>query len=376
MPEVTDYYRVLEVDRDASPEAIKNAFRKAALKYHPDRNPGNAEAEHKFKQVAEAYEVLSDPEKRRIYDRYGVEGLRGAAAPSGFAGASAEDIFEHFRDVFEGTVFADLFGGMAAGGRRRAARGANLRCEIEIDFEQVLTGAEKTIEITRREACSECRGSGVRKGSAPVTCSHCRGRGEIQQAQAFFYIRTTCPRCQGAGKVISDPCHGCRGSGRVPARRTLTVRVPPGVEDGMQLRISGEGEPGRDGASRGDLYCLVRVRPHGFFRRHGDDVLLDLPITFTQAALGAEIDVPTVDGSVRMKIPHGSQTGQELRLKGKGFPNLDDGVRGSQIVRIFVEVPKKLTPKQEELLRQFQKTEEHGAEKGRKGLFDKLKDHF
>ncbi len=375
MPETTDYYRMLEVDRGASADEIKRAFRKAALKYHPDRNPGNKEAEHRFKQAAEAYEILSDPEKRRIFDQFGAEGLRGVGAPGGGFG-SAEDIFDHFRDVFEGTIFADLFGGRE---RRRgdpSSRGSSLRCEIEIEFEQVATGTEKAIEIERRELCEDCKGSGARKGTAPGACPVCRGHGEVQQQQGFFFIRTTCPRCRGAGQVITDPCTKCRGSGRNSATRTLSVRVPAGIEDGMQLRIAGEGEPGRNGAARGDLYCMVRVKPHPIFRRHGDDVLLDYPITFTQAALGAELDVPTVEGSVAMKIPRGTQTGEVMRLKGKGFPSLEAGGRGSQLVRIFVEVPKKLSARQEEILRQLQKTEEPRPDAERRGIFDRFKDHF
>jgi molecular chaperone DnaJ len=371
MPEVTDYYRILEVERSASPDDIKKAFRKAALKHHPDRNPGNKDAEHKFKQCAEAYEVLSDPDKRRIYDQYGADGLKSAAG--GFSGQSTEDIFEHFRDVFEGTIFADFFGGAR---RSRASRGANLRCEIEVEFEQVLTGAEKTIEIERRETCTECGGSGAKKGTQPATCSLCRGYGEVQQAQGVFYIRTTCPRCRGAGKTIAEYCAECGGGGRVRVKRTLQIKVPAGIDDGMQLRVSGEGEPSKDGGGRGDLYCVVHVKPHAFFRRHDADVLLDLPISFTLAALGGEIEVPTVDGSAKVKIPRGAQTGQELRIKGKGFASLEGGGQGSQIVRIFVEVPKKLSSKQEELLRQFQETEEARSERRHKGLFDKFKDYL
>jgi molecular chaperone DnaJ len=376
MPDVTDYYQILEVQKSASADDIKKAFRKAALKYHPDRNPGNKDAEHKFKQAAEAYEVLSDPDKRRLYDQYGADAVRQTSGVGGFSAASAEDVFEHFRDVFEGTLFGDLFG--AGAGRRRGggARGSNLRCDIEIEFEQVATGADKTLEIERRELCGECGGSGARRGSSPSVCTVCRGRGEVQQAQGFFYVRTTCPRCRGAGKVITDPCSKCQGSGRTTVKRTLQVRVPPGVEDGMQLRVAGEGEPGRDGASRGDLFCVVHVRPHPFFHRRGDTVLLDFPVSFTQAALGAEIEVPTVQGSVKMKIPAGTQTGQEFRVKGKGFPNLEDGSTGPQIVRMFVEVPRKLTARQEELLRQFQETEDSRPRTGKKGVFDKFKDIF
>ncbi len=367
-----DYYEVLGVENSASAEEIKKAYRKLAMNFHPDRNPDDEEAERRFKEAAEAYEVLSHDEKRRAYDQYGHAGLKGQQG--GFS--SFEDIFSAFGDIFGGdSIFGELFGNR----RRRsggAAKGTSLRCEIELTYQDAANGVDKTIEIGRREPCDTCDGSGAKPGTQPVTCRTCGGRGEVQQTQGFFAIRTTCPHCRGAGKSIESPCVECRGSGRLPRKREITIHVPAGVEDGTQMRISGEGEPGMQGGPPGDLYCLIHLRPHPFFVRRGDDLVCEVPISFGQAALGSELEVPTLDGRGDLKIPHGTQPGDVLRMKGMGFPHLNGYGRGDQLVRIHIEVPKRLSSEQEELLRKFAKTEEKRVSSRRKSLFDKVKEYF
>jgi molecular chaperone DnaJ len=365
-----DYYETLGVPRDASPEAIKKAFRQEALKHHPDRNPENpAEAERRFKDAAEAYEVLSDPDKRARYDRFGKEGVQGSTRQwRGF-----EDIFSAFGDLFGGAnPFEELFGGGRRGrGARR--RGTSLRAEITLDLEEVVRGATRTLELRRRELCGTCAGSGQKPGTSRNRCPLCRGHGEVQANQGFFTIRTTCPRCQGAGDLIEHPCGTCRGSGRVVQPRDVQVVIPPGADDGMELRVPGEGEPGLNGEPRGDLYCVIRVKEHPYFSRRGNDLLLELPISFTQAALGTELKVPTLGGPATMKVPHGTQTGEVFRLKGLGVPSLEGRGTGSLLVRVVVEIPKKLTPRQEELLRELAEIEEKTPPSKRKSFLDKVK---
>lgn len=345
-----DYYEMLGVARNASVEDIKKAFRKMALKYHPDRNPDNkAEAEKKFKEVAEAYEVLSDADKKANYDRFGHEGLKGFTS-RGFS--NYEDISDAFGDIFQ-----DLFGGGGGGRTRQRPRGNHLRVEIVVSFREAAFGTEKTITLKRNELCDSCGGRGAQKSSDFVNCSTCGGRGEVIQGGGFFTMRTLCPRCQGAGKIIKTPCSTCRGSGRIRKEREIKVKIPPGIEDSTRMRVAGEGEPSADGSARGDLYCDVFVSPDPIFERVNSDIILEMPISFTQAAMGAEIDVPTLNGGAKMKIPKGTRSGQTFRLKGQGLMDMYQRQRGNQLVRVMIEVPQGLTGKQEELLKEFGKTE-------------------
>ena len=373
-----DYYNVLGVDRDAGPDDIKRAYRKLALKYHPDKNQGNKEAEEKFKIAAEAYEVISNPDKRRRYDQYGHEGLRGGDA-RGFG--NFEDIFDAFGDIFGGggggggSIFEDFFGG---GGRRQAEkRGASLRCDIAIDFKDVATGIEKSIEITKRDFCEECRGTGARKGTSPVSCPYCKGKGEIHQRQGFFTIRTTCPKCQGNGKIIETPCGKCSGHGVYPKKSNIKVQVPAGIEDGSRLRVTGQGESGANGAHPGDLYCDIHIKPHSIFKRQDYDIICEFPITFTQAALGSEIEVPTILGKMRkVRIPAGMQSDDIISVKGEGFPHVRGFGVGNMLVHVVVETPTKLTPRQEELLREFAESEHKNVTPKAKSFFQKVKKLF
>lgn len=366
-----DYYEVLGVDRGADEATIKKAFRQSALKNHPDKNPGDAEAEARFKEAAEAYEVLSDAEKRARYDRYGHAGVGATAS----ANASYESIFESFADIFGGGIFEGFFGGR--GGRRGGPRGgATLRVELVLEFLEAARGTTKNVVYTRAERCLECVGSGAKKGTSASTCELCGGRGSVIQSTGFFQIQTGCPRCRGEGKIVRDPCKECDGQGRVGRRREVEVRVPAGVDEGTLLRVPGEGEPGDAGAPNGDLQCVIRVRPHEFFARQENHVLLELPITFTQAALGTSIEVPTIDGKDTLKVKRGSQSGDLYTLPQKGIVDPHTGERGDEIIRVVVEVPKKLTKKQEELLRQYAETEEAHVSPQRKSFFDKIKGYF
>jgi molecular chaperone DnaJ len=350
-----DYYELLGVPRTASLDDIKKAFRKLALKYHPDRNPDNKqEAEKKFKEIAEAYEVLSDTDKRASYDRFGHEGLSGYTS-RGFA--SSEDIFDAFGDIFEGdSVFSSLFGGGSS--RRRKQHGNHLRVELTILFKESATGTEKTINLKRNELCDECGGSGAKRGSPPVTCPVCKGRGEVQQGAGFFTIRTICPQCGGSGKIIKQHCPVCQGGGRVRKEREIKIKIPAGIEDGTRMRVGGEGEPSQDGSVRGDLYCDIFVAPDHIFDRHYNDVVCEMPVSFTQATLGAEITVPTLSSNVKMTIPPGTQNGQVFRLKNIGFPDMHSRKqRGHQLVRVIIDVPRNVSADQKELLNKFAATE-------------------
>lgn len=366
-----DYYEVLGVEREADEGTIKKAFRQAAIKFHPDKNPGDTEAEARFKEAAEAYEVLSDAEKRARYDRFGHAGVGATSAGS----ASYESIFESFADIFGGGIFESFFGGR--GGRRGGARaGATLRVELTLDFLEAARGTTKNVVYTRAERCLDCQGSGAKRGTSPVTCDLCGGRGSVIQSTGFFQIQTGCPRCRGQGKVVREPCAECEGHGRIGRRREVEVRVPAGVDEGTLLRVPGEGEPGDAGAPNGDLQCVIRVRPHEFFARQEDHVLLELPVTFTQAALGASIEVPTIDGKDALKVKRGTQSGDLFTLRGKGIVDPHSGARGDQIIRVVVEVPKKLSKKQEELLRQLAETEDTHVSPQRKSFFEKIKGYF
>jgi molecular chaperone DnaJ len=366
-----DYYDVLGVARSATDEELKRSYRKLALQYHPDRNPDDPQAEEKFKEASEAYAVLSDPEKRRAYDRYGFEGV-GAGGPGGFAGADFGDFGELFNDLF-----GDLFGARM-GGRRggRGQRGADLRYTHEIELRDVLTGVETSLSIPRMMRCEPCGGSGARPGTAPETCSRCRGSGQTIFQQGLFRISRPCDACRGEGRVVRDPCKSCRGTGRVEGERSIKVRIPPGVEDGMRLRVAGEGEAGIAGGPPGDLYVVIRVAPHPLFVREGSDLVCEVPIPFVQAALGAEIEVPTLEGKVVLRIAEGTQSGKVLRLRGKGLPSVGGSARGDQLVRLFVEVPTQLTKSQRELLEKFAAATSTEVSPVTKGFLEKLRDLF
>lgn len=339
-----DYYVVLEVTKTASDADIKKAFRALAMKHHPDRNAGDKEAETKFKEAAEAYEVLSDPEKRSTYDRFGHEGLRGQG---GFQ--SAEDVFSQFGDLF-----GELFGG---GGRQRAKagprRGADLEYVLAVEFMDAAKGSEQEIQVPKHGLCETCDGTGAKAGSSPITCDLCKGAGEVMQRQAFFQIRTACPRCSGSGKVIKDPCGSCSGSGRQRVSDKLKVTIPAGVDDGMQLRLGGKGDIGDKGAPNGDLYVTIRLKEHSLFRRDGVHVLCTVPMSFPTACLGGTITIPTIDGDVPQEIEAGTPSGKIVVLRGKGIPSVQGRGRGDQHVQLVVAVPKTLSAREEELVREL-----------------------
>ena len=364
----SDYYAVLGVSRDASADDIKKAYRRAAIQYHPDRNPGDAEAEARFKQCAEAYEVLSDPDKRARYNRFGKAGLRGAGVHD-WAHTDVHDIFSMFEEVFG---FGDLFGGFG-GGRRRAGPepGQSLRCFIDMTLEEVLAGTDKTVRLTRRELCDACGGSGSASGKRQ-TCPTCRGQGRVQQGGGFFRVVRTCPQCGGMGSTVTDPCPACGGGRFVNRKRTIDVTVPPGVEDGQRIRYGGQGDAGAPGAPRGDLFAVVRVQEHPLLERHGRDLLCQVPVSLTQAALGDEVEVPTLDGSERLEVGRGTQSGDLYRLEGRGLPDVRSRRRGDVLVQVVVEVPRKLTRRQEELLREFAEDGKRGATPQRNGYLKRL----
>ncbi|MCX7982640.1 MAG: molecular chaperone DnaJ [Syntrophales bacterium] len=345
------YYEILGVSRTATEEEIKKNYRKLALKYHPDRNPGDKEAEEKFKEAAEAYEVLSDPEKRAIYDRYGHDGL----ASTGFQGFRGfDDIFASFSDIF-----SDIFGFSNGTRSRTAARaGVDLRYDLRISFMEAALGVTKEIEIEKYARCSACKGYGTAPGTSPEMCPRCRGRGQISQTSGFFSISTTCPHCHGYGQIITTPCPTCRGLGKRKVSKTLQVKIPAGVDTGSRLRLRGEGEEGEHGGPNGDLYVFIHVDEHEFFKRHDCDIYCKVPISFVQAALGATIEVPTLTGTEKLKIPRGTQSGKIFRLKGKGIPNLRGLGRGDQIIETVITVPTNLTRRQEELLKEFARLSE------------------
>jgi len=365
-----DYYEVLGVARNAGAEEIKRAYRKLAFKYHPDRNKNNPDAEASFKEAAEAYEILSDPETRSRYDRFGHEGIRGRFHEF----TSFDDIFSTFSDIFggEGGLFGDLFGGRSS----RVRKGASLRCSVSITLKEAATGRKKTIEIRRREICGDCDGSGARKGTQPSTCPTCRGRGQVSRSQGFFAISSPCPRCHGAGQIISNPCSGCSGSGLTLQKREIAVDIPAGVEDGMRLRLAGEGEPGERGAPRGDLFVDIGVEQHALFERRGVDILCQVPISFAQAALGAEVEVPTLDKPRTVTVKRGTQPGDVLRIPNAGMPHLHSGRRGDELVIFTVEVPTKLSARQKELLREYAATEEKSPLPQRESFLDKVRHYF
>ena len=342
-----DYYQVLDVARTASEADVKKAYRRLAMKYHPDRNPDDAEATEKFKEVKEAYEVLSDAQKRAIYDQHGHAGLEGARAGGG-AGFDPRDAFG---DIF-GDVFGDIFG-VGRRGRSQVFRGADLRYELELTLEQAVFGGTVNIDFATMAECGECSGSGSAKGAKPATCETCRGAGQVRMQQGFFTVQQTCPRCNGRGQVISDPCGGCRGQGRVRKHKTLSVKVPPGVDTADRIRLSGEGEAGRNGGPPGDLYVEVRVQDHPIFERDGAHLSCEVPVSIATAALGGSIDVPTLGGNATIKIPAETQSGRVFRLREKGIHPVRGGPVGDLFCRIVVETPVNLSREQKELLRKF-----------------------
>jgi len=365
----TDYYETLGVSRDASPKEIKRAYRKGAMRYHPDKNPGDEEAEHWFKELSEAYEILSDPDKRMRYDQFGHAGLgaNGGGGGGGFAGGGFSDIFED--------IFGDFFGG----GRRRAQaprRGADLRLDIEIDFKQAAFGTEIPVDVPRMETCGECNGRRSKSGSGVRPCSTCGGSGQVRYQQGFFSLARPCSACNGEGQVVTDPCPKCKGTGRVRQSRSITVKVPPGVETGTRLRLGGEGEGGIHGGGRGDLYVIIVVKEHPLFSRSGDDLLCEVPISISQAVLGAEIPVPTLKGEERLDIPAGTQTDAVFRLRHKGIPNVHGHGIGDELVRVIVETPTKLTPRQRELLEELAAISGEETHPRGQGFFQKVKELF
>ncbi|WP_428389830.1 molecular chaperone DnaJ [Mucisphaera sp.] len=368
-----DYYSVLGVDKSVDADAIKRAYRKLAMKYHPDRNPGDAEAEAKFKEAAEAYEVLSDPNKRQRYDQYGHAGLRGTSGHD-FGSMRADDIFSIFEDIFGG----GMGGQRGRAGGQRTRRGYDLETEVEITLEDVANGTEREVEFTRQDHCETCSGTGAKPGSSPVTCVTCGGVGQVQQ-QGFggmFRIATACPSCKGAGQVIKDRCESCNGSGRQPKHRVLSVRIPPGIHDGQAIRVPGEGEPGANKGPRGDLHVVVRVARHELFDRDDDHLILKMPVSFAQMTLGAEIQVPGLGQEHKTTIKPGTQHGETIRLRGAGLPNLRGGATGDLIVLLLIEVPKKLTSKQKKVLREYAETEDLDVLPEAKGFWERMKNYI
>lgn len=376
MPTTRDYYEVLSVERAADGEEIKRAYRRLAMKYHPDRNPGDAEAESSFKECAEAYEVLSDPQKRQIYDQFGHEGLRGrGAAAHDFTRMNTEDIFSMFNDIFGGGTGARTRGG------RRVARGYDLETEVTIELSEVLAGTERDVEFTRLDVCNTCTGTGAKPGSKPETCQTCAGQGKVQQAGlgGMFRMVTACPTCRGRGTITKDKCETCKGKGRTSKSRSLAVRIPAGIQDGQVVRIQGEGEPPASEISpsgegvRGDLHVVVRIKEHELFQREGDHLVFEMPIGFSQAALGAEIEVPTLEGKHTLKLHAGTQHGELFRIREQGTPNLRSGKRGDLVVITKIEIPKKLTKAQEKILREFAATEDKSVLPESHGFLDKIR---
>lgn len=374
MAEQRDYYEVLGVDRKASSQEIKRAYRKLAIQYHPDRNPDAPDAEEKFKEAAEAYAVLSDDDKRARYDRFGHAGLGGAAGPgAGFDPFT--DLSDLFSDIFGR---AGGFGGRGRGqGRSRAERGADLRYDLSISFEEAAFGTEAELRIPRLETCDDCSGTGSAGGKEPQVCSACRGQGQVRYSQGFFTVARTCPQCRGEGRVVSDPCRTCRGEGRVEKEKTLTVDIPAGVDTGLRLRVPREGEHGRRNGPPGDLYVVLSVEPHDTFRREGEDVHSELPLGYPQAVLGSAVQVPTVHGEVDLEVPPGTPHGHQFRLRGKGVPRLDGRGRGDHVVRVLVDVPKpsQLSDEEKALLRRLAEIREQDVREGG-NVFRKVKELF
>jgi molecular chaperone DnaJ len=365
-----DYYEVLGVARDATEADLKKAYRRVAMKHHPDRNPDNKESEELFKEANEAFEVLSDPEKKARYDQFGHAGVN----QQGGGGGGAGDFGDIFSDIF-GDIFGGAGGGRAGGGRAGVRKGADLRYNLELDLEDAVKGTTVKIRIPAAVVCSTCDGSGAKKGSAPVDCTSCNGVGQVRMQQGFFSVQQTCPRCHGSGKQIKDPCHTCHGRGQVEEQKTLSVKVPAGVDEGDRIRLTGEGQAGTNGGPPGDLYVQVHMREHKLFVRDGRDLHCEIPISFVDAALGGELEVPTLDGRVKLKIPAETQTGKLFRLRGKGVTSVRGGGAGDLLCRVVVETPVQLTRRQKELLQEFQTIgESEGSQSPKKtSWFDGVK---
>ncbi|OPJ55604.1 molecular chaperone DnaJ [Alkalithermobacter paradoxus] len=373
-----DYYEVLGISKGADEREIKKAYRKLAMKYHPDKNPGDKEAEEKFKEINEAYEVLSDSQKRANYDQFGHAGANAGAGFGGFSDFGGAG-FGGFEDIF-GDVFSDIFGGSFSSRARRTGpqKGADIKYNINISFEEAAFGTEKEIKVSRNEECSECNGTGAKKGTSKKTCHTCNGTGEIRQAQRtpFGTIMNsrTCHVCSGEGTIVESPCNTCHGSGKIKNTKKISIKIPAGVDEGSIIKLSGEGEIGSKGGPRGDLYVVISVMQHKLFKRDEYDVYCEVPITFVQATLGDEIEVPTLDGRVKYKIPEGTQSGTVFRLREKGIPHLRSSGRGDQYVKVIVEIPRKLSEKQKDILREFAKESGEEVHEQRKNFFDKMKD--
>lgn len=362
---MNDYYTMLGVSRDASETDIKKAFRKLALRYHPDRNPGDKESEENFKKINEAYACLSNPEKKAHYDMY------GTAEGVGTGGFGFSDFASNFGDIF-GDIFGDFFG-TSTQRRTRPRKGQDLRYDLDVKLDEAVFGSEESISIPRWDNCSACKGSGSEPGKEPVVCKTCQGTGQTRLQQGFFTISRTCGRCRGEGKIITDPCKECKGQGKVQKEREISLKVPPGVDTGIRLRVTGEGEAGQFGGPPGDLYVFIHVQPHPFFKRKDNDLLCEVPISFVKAALGGEINVPTIEGHASIKIPAGTPSGRVFHLKGKGIPRLGGYGKGDQFVTVSIDVPRKLTTRQKELLREFA---DLSGDDVSKGFMDKIKDIF
>lgn len=373
MSDKRDYYEVLGVERGAATDEIKRSYRQLALKYHPDRNKGDNESEAKFKEAAEAYDVLGDEQKRAQYDQFGHAAF-GAGGHGGQRFNNMEDIFSAFGDVFGGGVFGDLFGGGRRSQRGGPRPGRDLKIVLDLTLEEIDEGVERAIVLKRQEECDTCTGSGMKTGTSKSKCGTCAGQGQVQRSQGFFTMATVCPRCQGRGETIDSPCATCSGSGKRSEKAEVKINVPPGIEEGVRLRVPGAGDVGEKGAPRGDLYCMVRETEHKIFQRSGPDVICELPIGYSQMALGDSIEVPTLRGRAEMTIPAGTPTGKVFRLRGQGLPVLDGRGRGDQLVRVFVEVPKKLNDRQKELLREFGDLEHERS--GEKSFFEKVINYF
>jgi len=367
-----DYYEVLGLGRDAGEQDIKGAYRRLALKHHPDRNPEDASAEDKFKEASEAYSVLSDPQKRAAYDRYGLEGLQGSGQ-QGFSPDAFADFSDILGDFFG---FGDMFGGGGGRRRTRAQRGEDVRYDLEIAFEEAVFGLAAEIQVPRQELCDHCGGKGAEPGTGASACPTCRGAGEVRYQQGFLSIRRPCSTCGGAGQVLRSPCSQCRGQGRRQAVRKLKINIPAGVDDGSRLRLASEGQPGANGGPPGDLYVFLKVRPHAFFERHENNLHCVIPLNLAQAALGAEIEIPTLEQPHKLKIPEGTQNGAEFRIRHKGVPSLNGGGRGDIMVHIAVTVPSRLTREQRRLMEQLRETLPVDNAPSEKGLFEKVKDYF